>query len=203
MSEFDISLYNNDFFAWHWEHARNYSILTMNDLINQFQIESVVDFGCGIGSYLESAFQKGIDPKGIKGYDIGGEHAKLWTPTSIQHLIEYRDCTEPIKTSMKYDCVISFETAEHIDPKGNDIFVKNICDAVTKTGFILFTAAPPGQDGCGHINCHEKSFWLEKFENHKIYENQFLTLAIKDRWRALNVGCPDYILNNLIVMKKR
>ena len=89
MSDFDIGLYDNDFFAWHWQYARMYSIWTMNKTIEQLEITSVVDFGCGIGSYLESAYHKGLDPKGIKGYDIGGEHARLWTPTAIQQFIEY------------------------------------------------------------------------------------------------------------------
>ena len=66
--KFDISLYNDDFFEWHFKYAREYSIVTMDWLLEVFPFKSVVDFGCGIGSYLESAVAKNITK--IKGYDI-------------------------------------------------------------------------------------------------------------------------------------
>jgi 2-polyprenyl-3-methyl-5-hydroxy-6-metoxy-1,4-benzoquinol methylase len=41
----------------------------MNWYIERFQPNSVVDFGCGIGSYLESCYFNGIEK--FKGFDIG------------------------------------------------------------------------------------------------------------------------------------
>ena len=52
---FDLSLYNDEFFQWHYKYARIYSIQTMNWFLDKFTVNSVVDFGCGIGSYLECA----------------------------------------------------------------------------------------------------------------------------------------------------
>ena len=200
MSDFDISLYNDDFFFWHDKYAREYSIKTMDWFVDKYLPKSVVDFGCGIGSYLESAYNKGI--KNLKGFDIGGEYAQAYTPNFLHEFIEYKDCTLPISCGT-YDCVISFETAEHIEPIGTDVFVKNIANSCKLlTGLILFTAAPPEQDGCGHINCHYKDFWLTKFAQHKCFEDKNLTDEISTNWKSLNVGCPDYIINNLIVLKK-
>jgi len=101
----------------------------------------------------------------IKGYDIA-EPAKKYTPVHIQPFIEYQDCALlPMGWSGQYDCVISFETAEHIESKVSSIFIHNITQATLTSGRILFTAAPPGQQGCGHINCQPAEYWIKLFRN--------------------------------------
>jgi hypothetical protein len=197
---FDINLYNDDFFLWHLTYAREYSIKTMDWYIDSFKPNSVVDFGCGIGSYLESCYNKNIES--FKGYDIGGESAKKYTPAFLHNHIIYEDCTKEIITERKYECVITFETIEHIEPSGTDTFIKNLVNATDKNiGKILFTGAPPEQDGCGHINCQEKSFWIEQFAKYNFEVDNELTELVKNNWFNLNVGCPAYILDNLIILR--
>lgn len=195
---FDINLYNDEFFEWHLKYAREYSIKTMDWFIDNYKPNSVIDFGCGIGSYLESAYHKGISK--LKGFDIGGEYAKKYTPKEIQPFIEYTDCTKEIFTGTKFDCVISFETAEHIEPSGSEQFVKNICNTVSDNGLILFTAAPIGQDGCGHINCQPKKYWSDLFFKHGLMIDCENTIFIYSNW--LDLKAPTYICDNLIVFKK-
>ena len=187
---FDIKLYNEGFFEWHLVYARDYSIKTMLWFIEKYKPESVIDFGCGIGSYLEAAYSKGLR---IKGIDIS-YHAFKFTPEHIRPFISYKDCTKEIVT-WGYDCALSFETAEHIDPAGTDQFIDNIKRAASK--YILFTAAPPGQEGCGHINLHPREYWIEKFG---LPVDEEMTKDIADNWALL--GCPPYISKNLIVFKK-
>ena len=193
---FDISLYNDEFFEWHLKHAREYSMVTMDWLLDFIKFESVVDFGCGIGSYLESAFAKNVSR--IKGYDIGGEYAKKYTPKHIQPFIEYLDCTKPMITE-KYDCVISFETAEHIEPSGTNQFCDNLVNALGKDGYLFFTGAPEGQDGCGHINCQSKAFWILKFWERNLQMDAVMTSIVALEWKRL--GAPNYICDNLLVFK--
>lgn len=189
---FDLSLYNEKFFEWHLKHAREYSIKTMDWYIDNFAPTSVVDFGCGIGSYLESANSRGLK---IKGYDIS-QQASKYTPHHLLEFIEYTDCTKELSVS-KYDCVISFETAEHIDPSGTDQFITNIVNAVGST--LLFTAAPPGQLGTGHINMHPKQYWIDLISNNLKY-NKDKTEFISGKWMSL--FAPLYICENLIVFDK-
>lgn len=195
-NKFDIGLYNDEFFEWHYKYARDYSIVTMDWLLDFINVKSVVDFGCGIGSYLESAFNKGIVK--IKGYDIGGDYAKKYTPEHIQPNIEYIDCTTKMVTE-KYDCVISFETAEHIEPSGTNQFCDNLVGALDKNGFLFFTGAPAGQEGCGHINCQRKSFWMLKFLERDLEFDAITTVVVSQEWRRL--GAPNYICDNLLVFK--
>lgn len=186
---FDISLYNDEFFEWHLKYAREYSIKTMDWYIEKYGARSVGDIGCGIGSYLESAHGFGIF---VRGYEIS-KSAKIYTPYEIKDYIRYRDCTEPMDIG-QFDCLISLETAEHIEPSGTDQFVNNLINATGR--HLLFTAAPPGQQGTGHINLHPREFWIEQFAKALKYD-EALTKDISDNWRRL--GAPDYICNNLIV----
>jgi cyclopropane fatty-acyl-phospholipid synthase-like methyltransferase len=193
--KFDASLYNDAFFEWHLKYAREYSIKTMDWFIEKYKPKSLADFGCGIGSYLESA--KNHKLLNIYGVDIS-ESAKQYTPEFIQDYIEYADCTKYIQLhGYKFDCVLSFETAEHIDPDGTDQFISNLINATGK--WLLFTAAPPGQEGCGHINCQPKEFWFKKFSNYLTYDI-VMTETVSEAWRKL--GAPNYICDNLIVFKR-
>lgn len=195
---FDISLYNDEFFKWHSIYAHEYSVNSMNRYIDLFKPRSVCDFGCGIGSYLFASHTRGL--ANLKGFDIGGEFARKYTPEIVQPYIEYTDCTKPIITTQKYDCVISFETAEHIEPVGTDIFIDNIVAACSHQGTILFTAAPPGQEGCGHINCHPKIYWMNHFFSRGMLPARNARYVIVEEWRKLNV--PAYITENLLVFIK-
>lgn len=197
-NNFDISIYNDEFFEWHLKHAREYSIKTMDWFVGQYKPKSVIDYGCGIGSYLESARNNGVEK--IKGYDIGGEYAKKYTPKEVQPFIDYFDCTQEIKEE-KYDCVISFETAEHIEPSGSDTFVSNIVNSVSDNGLILFTAAPPEQQGAGHINLQDKEFWIKLFLDKDCVLSEGDTKTISDEWTLL--GAPKYICSSLLVFKKK
>jgi cyclopropane fatty-acyl-phospholipid synthase-like methyltransferase len=186
---FDLSLYNDEFFEWHVKYAREYSIKTMDWYIEKYKPSSVIDIGCGIGSYLESAANHGLF---FFGFEIS-ESAQKYTPEKIISHICYMDCTTLINIG-QVDCVISFETAEHIDPSGTDQFVDNLITATGK--HLLFTAAPPGQDGTGHINLHPREFWIEQLTKRLKYDTE-LTKDISANWARL--GAPKYICDNLIV----
>lgn len=195
-NKFDISVYDDRYFEWHFEMTRKYALNTMDWFIKTYKTNSIIDYGCGIGFYLESGYNNGV--KNLRGFDIGGDKLKPYINPLVKDYIEFLDCTQPI-SSEKYDCVISLETGEHIEPSGSDCFVDNICNSLNYGGLILFSAAPLGQYGSGHINCQPKSFWVEKFEKRNVVENKEKTKTIVDNWKKL--GAPDYICSNLIVFE--
>jgi len=196
-SKFDISDYDDRYFKWHRDYTRDYAIRTMDWYIKLYNPTSVVDFGCGVGAYLESALNNDI--LDILGFDIGGDVVKKYTEPSIHPYIQYLDCTKELFIEKNYDCVISLETGEHIETESSDQFVLNIVGFSKKTGTILFSAAPPGQTGTGHINCQTKEFWIEKFSTHSWNVDKETTDFIKSNWS--NLKAPDYIVKNLIVFK--
>jgi SAM-dependent methyltransferase len=195
---FKIDVYDDRYFKWHFDVTRNYAIKTMNWFIQEYKPNSIIDYGCGIGAYLESGLKNNLTK--LRGFDIGGDNLIPYIDSSVKEYIEFLDCTQPLKTE-KYDCVISLETGEHIEPSQSDSFVDNICNSLNSLGLILFSAAPPGQGGSGHINCQPKSFWIEKFEQRGVYKNEDKTKTIVDEWGKL--GAPNYICSNLIVLEKK
>lgn len=196
MKDFDIINYDERYFKWHRDNTRDYAIKTMNWYIQEFKPKSIIDYGCGIGAYLESALINDIYD--IKGFDIGGDNVKKFTDEAVIKYIEYTDCTKPISTKY-YDCVISLETGEHIETESSEQFVKNICNSTKRDGVIIFSAAQPGQSGTGHINCQEKIFWKERFLFNSFVYDDLLTEYITDNWSRL--GAPIYIKNNLMIFK--
>jgi 2-polyprenyl-3-methyl-5-hydroxy-6-metoxy-1,4-benzoquinol methylase len=198
MGKFNLKEYNDRYYKWHYDNTRNYIIKTMDWYMDTYKPNSVIDYGCGIGSYLESAMNKGVEK--IKGFDIGGEYVKKYTNKNVIPFIEYLDCTKPLITD-KYDCTISLETGEHIETELSESFVKNITDSTSDKGIILYSAAQPNQNGTGHINCQTKEFWIKIFEKNNFQKEIELTKHISDNWFRL--GAPNYICNNLIVFKKK
>lgn len=195
-NKFNLKEYDDRYFKWHKDNTRKYIIKTMDWFIDNYKPNSVIDYGCGIGAYLESSLNKGIT--NIKGFDIGGEYVKKYTEKSIQPFIEYLDCTKPVNTE-KYECVISLETGEHIETKYSEQFIKNIVNSTQKKGNIIYSAAQPGQPGTGHINCQPKEFWIKIFNSFNFFVDEKLTNKVSSNWSSL--GAPNYITNNLIILK--
>jgi 2-polyprenyl-3-methyl-5-hydroxy-6-metoxy-1,4-benzoquinol methylase len=193
---FNIKDYDERYFKWHKDHTRDYAIRTMDWYIDTYKPKSIIDYGCGIGAYLESGLNNNINK--LKGFDIGGDYVKKYTESRVQPFIEYLDCTKPLETE-KYDCSISLETGEHIETQYSEQFIKNITKSTEENGVILYSAAQPGQPGTGHINCQPKEFWVKIFNSFNFFVDEDLTKHISSNWSSF--GAPYYIVNNLIVLR--
>ena len=140
------------------ENTREYSEIVAKDLIERYKIESIVDFGCGVGFYVETAFKLGIKALGYEKYL---SNSSDFMNKEILQFINEGDVTLPIICG-KFDCAISVEVGEHIPENSSDRLVENMCNASDR--LIIFTAGHIGQKGKGHINCQKRKFWIEKFE---------------------------------------
>lgn len=65
-TQFDLSLYNDEFFEWHLKHVHESSVRCMEWYCEQYEPKLVLDLGCGIGSYLLGAHNKGATVLGIE-----------------------------------------------------------------------------------------------------------------------------------------
>jgi cyclopropane fatty-acyl-phospholipid synthase-like methyltransferase len=88
---------------------------------------------------------------------------------------------------------MSVEVAEHVPKERSDAFINNLLKHAKKN--VLFTAAPPGQHGTGHVNCQPKEFWFEKFSSRGWKPDEEYTNKIKELWFSLRT--PPYIIRNL------
>jgi len=187
--------YNDKYYHRHYHEYRIWENQVGNNIYKKLKPQSIIDLGCGVGSYLEGAFKAGCED--IKGIEISYDDVQKYIVNSIFPYISYGDITENILIKEKFDCVLSIEVAEHIDPQKTDNFIKSLINCSKK--HIILTAAPPGQRGTGHINLREKSFWIKAIEEKGAVYNEELVEQFKNKWKEFNV--PKYILKNLMVFE--
>ena len=120
---------------------------------------SVVDVGCGVGTWLAACAENGIeDYLGIDGYHVDAD--LLQVPR--QHF-RTADLREPPTFDRSYDLALSVEVAEHLPAEAGPALVKQLTSVAPA---VLFSAAVPGQTGPGHINERWQSYWADLFASH-------------------------------------
>jgi len=159
-------------------------------LMEEFQPESVIDFGCAIGAYLEIFHESGFSIKGVEGNKSAIENAVI-----PKEFIDHHDLRSPYKTGCNYDLVLSIEVAEHLPEEAADIFVSTLCSAGRP---IVMTAATPGQGGTHHINEQPRKYWKKKFEENGYQYNQKKVNSLREK---IDVNIFDHVSDNLFVFE--
>ncbi|MFC4873600.1 class I SAM-dependent methyltransferase [Negadavirga shengliensis] len=123
--------------------------------------ESVLDVGCGIGTWLHVFKNQGVQEVfGIDGDYVDGEMLSKYID---QNEFQALDLEKSFDLDKKFDLVISLEVAEHLNEYTAHIFVDSIC---RHSDIILFSAAIPGQGGQNHINEQWPEYWARIFQKH-------------------------------------
>ena len=149
---YDFSFYVNNRY-----HSVQSAKEILTELFQRLPHRSVVDFGCGIGSWLWVS--RSLGAKDITGYD--GDYVPESLLMIPKESFAAVDLEKPVCIKKKYDLAMSMEVAEHLHVEVADQFVKTLCDSADT---VLFSAAHPGQGGDGHLNEQPKEYWIEKFE---------------------------------------
>jgi hypothetical protein len=119
-------------------------------------LSSVVDVGCGEGTWLSEFYGHGIeDILGLDGDYVGSESLRI-----PKQFFEPRDLHHNHKVHRMFDLAMSLEVAEHIPEEFATNFVHFLC---MLSPVVFFSAAIPGQVGINHVNEQWQSYWAEKF----------------------------------------
>lgn len=154
-------------------------------IFSQLQIGSVIDIGCGIGTWLKIVKELGI--KEIVGVDGDYVDRKMLL-ISEREFISH-DLTQKLNLNKRYDLGICLEVAEHLPEKSADVLIDTITE---HTDVILFSAAIPGQGGQNHINEQWPGYWAEKFHQKgyvmkDIFRSKIWMNEQVDRWYRQNL----------------
>ena len=134
---------------------------------------SVLDIGCGIGTWLKVFLDNGVaDILGVDGDYV--DFAKLKIPRDNFLAFDLRN---ELVIDRRFDLVISLEVAEHLPEKSADLFITSL---VRHADTILFSAAIPGQGGQLHLNEQWPDYWQRKFAHHGLYCHDILRMQIWD-----------------------
>lgn len=131
-------------------------------ILNKYNPNTIVDFGCGSGAFLSVFLDLGISE--ILGLE--GEWILQAKPLHPRVPIKIHDLETEIDLERRFDLAICLEVAEHLPIEYAKTLVKSLVNASER---ILFSAAIPGQNGTNHVNLQFPEYWAELFREHEYY----------------------------------
>ena len=151
--------YTANFFSTSETGSSRSAKQTIPLLLEWIHPASVIDVGCGIGTWL-AAFQECniTDLVGIDGDYVDREMLKI-----PKEKFQGMDLTQPFQIARTFDLAISLEVAEHLPDASAAGFVASL---VQLAPIIVFSAAVPGQGGVEHVNEQWPEYWRDHFAHH-------------------------------------
>jgi hypothetical protein len=165
-------------------------------VINLLNPKSVVDVGCGIGTWLKVFEDNDIfDLIGIDGDYIDKKGLKIKSNLFVEH-----DLETFYSSKRNFDLAISLEVAEHLKVESADVFIRTL---TSLSDTVIFSAAISNQGGQNHLNEKEPLYWIAKFEKegfscYDILRPVFWNNEKVDWWYRQNIFLftKDIILSN-------
>lgn len=153
------SEYTAEFFELHRDGGRRSARTIVPMLMGLVRPQSVVDVGCGTGTWLASFMEHGVaDVLGVDGEYVPRETLDIPATKFLAH-----DLREPLRIDREFDLVVALEVAEHLPA----ICAAGFVESLVRLGpVIVFSAAIPSQGGTGHLNEQWPEYWVTEFERH-------------------------------------
>lgn len=151
-------VYTEEFYSSLYEGSLRSARAVIPHLLKIIQPASVIDVGCGLGTWLAVFKEQGIEHVlGVDGDYV--DRSKLSVP---EEYFLTADLTKPLSINRKFELAVSLEVAEHLPPECANQFVNSLCQLAP---VILFSAALPYQGGTNHLNEQWPEYWRQKFLN--------------------------------------
>lgn len=152
-----MPLYKTDFYQNRRSRTVSSARTVLTSVRQLFPFSSVVDLGCGTGTWLAAA--GGLGATRLVGYEGDWVRRDMLDNPSIE--LHNVDLSKPLRSDAeRFDLAMCLEVAEHLPPDRADGVIEELC---TMSDTVLFGAAVPGQRGVGHINEQWQDYWQEKF----------------------------------------
>lgn len=120
---------------------------------------SVIDVGCGTGTWLQQFRELGTDPaQGLDGPWVPLD--QLVVPDTCFTAVDLGDLGEP---DDRVDLALCLEVGEHLSPNHSMGLVAFLTAAAPT---VVFSSAVPGQGGVGHVNEQWLDYWADIFAGH-------------------------------------
>ena len=193
-------IYNGTFFKTRKSLAWRAPIVC-NAIAAVIYPETIIDIGCAVGDLIVGFTKIGVDAWGLEGAGMAFQYLMCPKERVVQHDLRDRCLSLPIEFPKKFDAVVCFEVAEHIEPEYADTFVWNLQSLARK--WIIMSAAPPGQGGDYHVNCQKSEYWDEKIRQYGFKMDWASWDMIRKLWIPFRdkKGIKAYY-NNLLIFQR-
>lgn len=149
-------LYDDEFYHTIRDGSSKSAAVVVPLIVEMLRPSSVVDVGCGTGSWLAQFREEGVED--ILGLDYSECSTHLLQVD--EGVIRHVDLCAPFALERAFDVAISLEVAEHLPEGSAATFVRSLSQLAP---VVVFSAAIPGQGGIGHLNEQWPSFWVRYF----------------------------------------
>jgi len=121
------------------------------------QAHRFVDVGAGSGAFAAALARVGKHVLAVERSRVGRMIAARQGVGTLEFDLA---APEPIPSRITAEVAYSFEVAEHLVPQLGQRLVRVLARLAPT---VVFTAAPPGQGGLGHVNEQPSQYWIERF----------------------------------------
>jgi cyclopropane fatty-acyl-phospholipid synthase-like methyltransferase len=130
----------------------NLDVGAMAYMVGRYNIQTMIDIGCGFGTQVKLAVSIGMEAYGIDGD---------WTLPRDFPLIIHDYCTGSPALPFKrgYDLAWSVEFVEHVERQ----YIANYMDTMKQAKRVVITHAVPDQGGHHHVNEQNEEYWTDLF----------------------------------------
>ncbi len=148
--------YDDSFYDFIREGSRSSGRVVVPMLKDLVAPNSVVDIGCGIGTWIGVWLASGVED--VLGVD--GDYVNTSMLEIPPDKFRVADLTKPLDLGRRFDLATCFEVAEHLPERSAEILVRSL---VRHSDVVAFSAAVPRQGGLDHVNLQWPSYWADIF----------------------------------------
>ena len=154
------TVYSREYFATQVDGSARSAAVIVPVVLALLSVKSVVDVGCGVGSWAAEFAANGVlDICGVDGDYVDRSQLRIRPDQFLA-----RDLTKSLRLDRTFDLAACLEVAEHL-PKATA--KRLVADLTSLAPCVLFSAAIPGQGGAHHVNEQYLPYWIDLFQTHQ------------------------------------